>query len=127
MSEVAPCETLTRNNQKSIATEGKGKSKEVLDARSCRWSISSGTVNVSLHSEKPIEELNFSKGTKKEYSINKKNGLLAIGNTEGICTVAIPFGDSQTATVDVESLKTATSCDLAKKIAPMVEQNISDS
>ncbi|WP_092976133.1 DUF3558 family protein [Actinopolyspora lacussalsi] len=128
LSNLSPCEALTQKQESKIEASGPGSPEEVVDVKACRWGLTSGNINISFYPEKTINDLDFSEGQVSGFKVGNKQGKLVKGNTEDLCTVAIPVNNnSESISVDAQGKGNTTSCDLAKKIAPMVEQNISDS
>ncbi|MGJ7906873.1 DUF3558 family protein [Actinopolyspora sp. H202] len=127
LENISPCETLNQKQENKINTENTGTTREAAGSKSCRWTLNEGALSVAFHPNSTLGDINLSEGDTRPFSVNSKKGKISQGISGESCTVAIPVNNSETVTVDTLGEGNTTSCDLAKKIAPMVEQNISDS
>ncbi|PRW63331.1 DUF3558 family protein [Actinopolyspora mortivallis] len=126
LAQINPCNQLTTTDKEKLNTDSTGKFEDILGAKTCSWKIDPGQLTVGFHPDKGIEEINFSEGEQKLYSIQKSTGKIVRGNTGKICTISLPYTDSSTVNIDGNMRSIKSSCELAKKAAPMVWENLSE-
>ncbi|NYH79472.1 hypothetical protein FHR84_002810 [Actinopolyspora biskrensis] len=124
LSSMSPCDTLTQKQKNTLGIENKGKTNETLGAESCEWRTREGSTNIVLHTDKSMEDLEVSNQETSSFSIGNRQGRVSLEETLGVCSVVIPVNDSESISVDAQGDGNATSCEVAKKVAPMVEKNI---
>ncbi|NYH80349.1 hypothetical protein FHR84_003706 [Actinopolyspora biskrensis] len=126
LARTNPCEQLTAANKEELGINEQGDSKELVGAVRCSWTTQNGTLTVALNPEDGIDDLNFSDGEQESYSIASKQGKIVRGSTGMDCTVAVPFDETSSISVGGLVDDIPSSCELAKKAAPMVWKNLSE-
>ncbi|WP_217641350.1 DUF3558 family protein [Actinopolyspora alba] len=131
LADFKPCSSLNEQQKKQLNITTPGETNE-LDDQSCDWKANGSDFGISVYSDKPLKEIKFSDAEEKNKTeVNNREALLVKNNTgSGMCSLAFAVTDSSS--ISVNSMAdtpgdTETACDLVKKAAPMVEQNISDS
>ncbi|WP_083921507.1 DUF3558 family protein [Actinopolyspora halophila] len=130
LANLEPCSTLTEQQKKQLDITESGKISR-YDEQTCVWMSGGNDFDISVYEDMPLEKIDFSDSEEKQNTqVNGREALLVKGNTASSCSLAFAVTDSSS--VSVNSMAdtpgdTATACDLVKKAAPMVEQNIPES
>lgn len=130
LADLPPCSTLTEQQKKQLDITEPGKISR-YDEQTCVWMSGGNDFDISVYEDMPLEEIDFS-GSEEEQStqVHGREALLVKGNTASSCSLA--FAVTGNSSVSVNSMAdtpgdTQAACDLVKKAAPMVEQNIPES
>ncbi|GAB3286838.1 DUF3558 family protein [Parasphingorhabdus pacifica] len=116
-----PCALMTADEASGFGVQGAGESKSVAGAESCRWRLDSGRLNISLNTDRSLNELNFSDGEAKATTIEGRDAKLVTGNTGSVCTVALAVGASESVAIDASVRSgTETACQMVEQAAPLV-------
>ncbi|SFT70500.1 Protein of unknown function [Actinopolyspora lacussalsi subsp. righensis] len=125
LAQINPCEQITPANKENLKIEKQGEKDEIVGAPTCSWQTSNGSLILAFHPDKGIEELNFSDGEEGSYSVSGEKGKIVRGNTGDNCSVTIPFSESSSVNIGARVDDIPSSCELAKRAAPMVWENLS--
>lgn len=127
LSQLSPCDALKPQQERSLGAESGGNPDDVDSPSACSWQLDDGSTSVSLHPRKSLREIDFPEAYQRPHSINGRAGRVVMEKTGDTCIVAIKVNDSESVSVDSRASGGTDSCDLAKKVAPMVERNIPES
>jgi hypothetical protein len=123
MANIAPCSLLTSAEVAELQA-GPSKEQTLNNARACRFTEAEGfTMSVAIFDELGLDDL-VSRGTPKEVTVGKRKALQSIG---GIDTCAISIEVTKTSRVDTQGTAGGDeqkSCDIALRVARLVEPKL---
>ncbi|WP_017973533.1 DUF3558 family protein [Actinopolyspora halophila] len=124
LSQLSPCDALKPQQERSLGAASGGTPDDVDSPSTCSWQLADGSTSTSLHPRKSLREIDFPEAYQRPHAINDSGGRLVIAKNSDTCIVAISVNDSESISVDAEGSGGTDSCDLANKVALMVERNI---
>ncbi|WP_245378173.1 DUF3558 family protein [Kibdelosporangium banguiense] len=123
MADVAPCSLLTSTEVAELQA-GPSKEETINKARACRFTEAKGfTMSVAIFDELGLDDL-VARGTPKPVTVGNRKALQSIG---GIDTCAISIELTNTSRVDTQGTAGGDeqkSCDIALKVARLVEPKL---
>jgi hypothetical protein len=126
MADISPCSLLSSADLAALRA-GPSTEERLNNARACSFYKADGfTMGVAIFDELGLDDL-VSRGTPKEVTVGKRKALQSIG---GIDTCAISIEVTKTSRVDTQGTAGGDeqkSCDIALRVARLVEPKLPSS
>jgi hypothetical protein len=130
-STIDPCTLLSAAELSPYGTfKAPTRSEQGSDARDCQYTKSQAsasedslTVAVVVRDKASVDDIPASAGTLTKGTQNGRTAV-QIKNTAGGCAIAMAVGNSARVDVTVVSTNNAATCDIASKVADIVEPKL---